>query len=301
MFYVLLLYALFASVFTVSKAALLVTSPLFLVGARMLVAGVVLSGFALWKEGSFFRFGRAVWAQLLLLALFNIYLTNVFEFWGLQYLTSAKTCLIYSLSPFLSALLSYFLFAERLSSQKWGGLLLGSIGFIPILMHQTSQEELGGQFFVFSLAEFSVILATCCSVYGWILLKQVVQEHGLSPVTANGVSMTVGGVIALFHSWCTETWDPFPVSDYAIFFQATCLLIVISNLICYNLYGFLLKRYSATFISFAGFTTPLFAVLFGKFFLGEELSPAFYLSYGVIFAGLLMFDREDLRKTQPLA
>jgi len=42
MYLVVLLYALFASVFTVSKTGLQYTQPLFLVGSRMVLAGVLL-------------------------------------------------------------------------------------------------------------------------------------------------------------------------------------------------------------------------------------------------------------------
>lgn len=301
MFYVLLLYALFASVFTIAKTALLHVQPLFLVGARMLLAGLILVGYQILIKKQTFSFSRKVWQQLILLAISNIYLTNVFEFWGLRYLTSFKTCFIYSLSPFLSALFSYFLFSERLTSKKWIGLMVGFLGFIPILMSHTSTEEEAGHLLFFSWAELSVMMAAICSVYGWILLKQLVHEQQLSPLTANGMSMAIGGVLALSHSFAVEDWNPFPVTNYTIFFECTLLLILISNLICYNLYGNLLKRYSATFMSFAGFTTPLFSAIFGWLLLGEVVTWPFYLSFAIVFSGLLLFDQEELKKSYALA
>lgn len=297
MFYVILLYALFASVFTIAKVGLLHIQPFFFVGTRMLVAGVCLISYQYFVKKQSFNFPRKTWIYLSLLAIFNIYLTNAFEFWGLKHLTSFKTCFIYSLSPFLSAIFCYFLFGEKLSIKKWSGLLIGFAGFIPILIAHTSNEEISGQLLLFSWAELSVMMAAVCSVYGWIVLRQIVNEHEVSPMVANGFSMLIGGFLALSHSYAIEDWNPFPVSDYSIYFECTALLIIISNLICYNLYGSLLKRYSATFISVAGSTTPLFSALFGWLFLEEVITWPFYISFFIALIGLLIFDQEELKSS----
>ncbi|KAF3362637.1 S-adenosylmethionine/S-adenosylhomocysteine transporter [Chlamydiales bacterium STE3] len=295
MFLVILVYALFASVFTTAKTALDYTEPLFLVGSRMLFAGALLLGYQYLFHRKHFILRKKDLLRLTLLALFAIYLTNAFEFWGLKYLTSFKTCFIYSLSPFTSALLSYFVFGERMTSKKWLGLITGFAGFIPILLSQTASEETTGHFLFLSWAEISVIMAALCSVYGWILLKQLVSENHLSPIMANGMSMFIGGSIALIHSFFVESWTPVPVTEFAPFLTCTLVLILVSNFICYNLYGWLLKHYSATFMSFAGFTTPLFAAFFGWLYLGETITWPFYLSAGIVFLGLTLFNQEELK------
>lgn len=301
MFYVVLLYALFASVFTASKQALEYAPPFFLVGARMMLAAVCMLAFvAIFKKESI-RIRPNSAKKLFGLALFNIYLTNVFEFWGLQYLTSFKTCFIYSLSPFLSALLSYFIFSEIMTRKKWTGLVVGFLGFIPILLSKTSQEELAGDLWIFSWAELAVIGAACASVYGWILLKQLINEDGYSPFSANGLSMLIGGAIALFHSALTENWNPTPIHGPILpFLECTIFLIIVSNCIAYNLYGFLLKRFSATFMAFAGLTTPLFSALFGWFFHAEVPTVSFYISFFIVFSGLYLFYQEELSKQPTL-
>ena len=295
MFLVILLYAMFASVFTIAKTALEYSQPFFLVGSRMFVAGILLLIYQYICHRKEFVFNKLHFWRIFRLALCSIYLTNVCEFWGLKYLTSFKTCFIYSLSPFLSALLSYYMFAEKMNSKKWIGLIVGFLGFIPILLNQTLSEEMTGQFLIFSWAELAVMGAAVFGVYGWILLSQLVKENGYSPLMANGLSMTLGGMMALAHSYCVENWNPIPVSDMSPFLECTCLLILISNFICYNLYGYLLKNYSATFISFAGFVTPLFAATFGWFWLGETITWSFYVSAIIVFIGLLTFYQEELR------
>lgn len=297
MFLVFALYALFASVFTLAKDALHYTEPLFLVGSRMVAAGTLLLSYHLFIQKKSLYIPAKDWAIFGAFAFSAIYFTNILEFWGLQYLTSFKTCFLYSLSPFISALFSYWIFKERLSSNKWLGLYIGVCGMVPILLQQTNQEELSGEIWLFSWAELAVLTAAICSVYGWIQLKQTVQR-GYSPILSNGIAMLLGGGIALVHSWCVEPWSPLPISDYPHFILSTCALIVVSNLICYNLYGYLLAHYSATFMAFAGLTTPLFTSLFGWFFLQETVSWPFFLSLAILSTGLTVFHREELK---PLA
>lgn len=298
MILVLLLYTLFASIFTASKEALIHAKPLFLVGTRMMFAGAIMLIIQYVRKPETLRMGKPAWSKLLKLAFFNIYLTNVCEFWGLQYLTAFKTCFIYSLSPFVSALLSYLVFSEVLNKKKWLGLAIGFAGFIPILAVQTIQEESAGQLWIFSWAELAVIVAVFSSVYGWIILKQLVSTEKCSTLVANGFSMLIGGTVALCHSFAQETWDPIPITNFMPFFECTLFLIIISNGIGYNLYGHLLKRFSPTFMSFAGFAiTPLVTALFGWIFHSEIATMSFYLSLGIVFVGLLIFYQEELKES----
>jgi drug/metabolite transporter (DMT)-like permease len=298
MILVFLLYALFASVFTISKTGLLYTQPFFFVGSRMVFAGLVLLAYQFLFRREKFVFKKTNLLKISGLAFFAIYLTNTFEFWGLQYLTSSKTCFIYSLSPFVSALFSYLIFTEKLSIKKWIGMLIGFAGMLPVLLSQSTTEELAGQFFIFSWPELAVMGAAVSSVYGWILLKQLVHDNGCSAIMANGLGMLLGGSFALVHSYYAEEWNPIPVTEYLPFIVCALLLILISNLICYNLYGVLLKRFSATFMSFAGLSTPLFSALFGWLFLQETISWQFFASLTIVSFGLVFFYLEELKTVE---
>jgi len=295
MLLVLLVYALFASVFTTAKLALFVSSPLFLIGFRMTLAGILMVLFCLATK-AFVKPKPQTWLRLALLGAINIYLTNALEVWGLQYLTTFKTCFLYSLSPYLSALFSYLLFSEVLSKKKWIGLIVGFLGFLPILLSQTDQESTTGSLWLFSWAEIAVVGAVVCSVMGWILLQRLVKDDGLKPMQANGISMTIGGVFALIHSPFVEAWQPTPVTDWAQFGLWTLVLVIISNCLAYNLYGYLLQRFSATFMSFSGLSTPYFTALFGFLFLHETLTPAFFISSFCVGIGLTIFYLEELQK-----
>jgi len=295
---VIVMYAVWSSVFSLGKMTLQYCPPVFLTGARMLLAGVLLLAFlAIFKRASF-KLNKIQILSLSLLAFFSIYLTNVLEFWGLQYLTAAKTCFIYSLSPFFAALFSYLHFNEKMNGRKWIGLGIGFLGFIPVLLTQTGSEDLLNAFSFFSWPTLAIMGAALCSVYGWVVLRLVVKDQAISPLMANGMSMFFGGLLAFGHSFLVEDWNPIPVlpENFSPFLQGTLLMMLVSNILCYNLYGMLLKRFTATFLSFMGLLSPIFASLNGLVFLGEPISWTIILSTGIVSTGLWIVYRAELKQ-----
>src|SRR5690606_5047230 len=93
-------FAIWSSVFSLGKMALEVSPPLFLTATRMLLAGLLILAYLAWRNRSAFKITRRQLASLGVLAVFSIYLTNAFEFWGLKHMTAAKTCFFYSFTPF---------------------------------------------------------------------------------------------------------------------------------------------------------------------------------------------------------
>lgn len=296
---VVLLYATWSSVFTFGKAALETTTPLFLTGTRMLLAGLLMLGFLLIRKRSQFQLDKRKWLSIGVLALFSIYLTNILEFWGLQYLSAAKTCFIYSLSPFFSALFSYLHFKEKMSRAKWIGMLIGVIGMTPVFMTQTGSEDLFSAFGFFTWPTLAIIGAALFSVYGWVILRLVVKDSEISPVMANGSSMAIGGIMALATSFFFDGWSPtLPIKSGALapFGLSLIGMTLLYNVFCYNLYGYLLKRFTATFLSFMGLLSPIFASLTGWLFLGEAPSWQIFLSTGFVSIGLFVVYRAELKQ-----
>ncbi len=291
---VIILFALFASLFTLQKETLNFSEPFFLVGFRMSLAGLLLLAYAKFTNKTS-KFHVSHIKLLALLTMLQIYLTNICEIWGLKYMESSKACLIYSLSPFLAAFIAFIVLKETLSPKKWLGMFIGFVGLIPIMFTQTQQEFASGNIFIFSYAEISLLIAVICSVYGWIILKKVLQDLNYSPIFANGISMLCGGILALIHSFVSgESWQPIPVNNISAFLIYSIIMCFISNMICYNLYGILLKKFSATFMSFAGLVTPMFASLFGFIFLQEVISWHFFASMALFAIGLMIFHQQEI-------
>jgi len=295
---VILMYATWSSVFSIGKWTLQYSQPLFLTASRMLLAGLLLMAFLAWRNRAAFQLTKRQFFSLAILGVFSIYLTNAFEFWGLQHMTAAKTCFFYSLSPFFAALFSYLHFGEKMNGRKWIGMAIGFAGFIPVLMTQKGADELLSSLTFLSWPELAIMAAAICSVYGWTLLRLQVKDQAISPLMANGVSMLIGGLLALVHSYLVESWAPLPVASghASTFLQGTLLMTFISNILCYNLYGLLLKRFTATFLSFMGLLSPIFASFNSWLFLGEPLSPVIFFSTGIISMGLWLIYSAELRQ-----
>ncbi|MFI5332808.1 MAG: DMT family transporter [Candidatus Babeliales bacterium] len=311
MFLVIVLYMLMASTFTFAKAALFYAPPILFIGVRMTLAGIMLLSYLWFRSPSQLHIERKHWHLIAQIILFHIYGAYIFEFVGLRFVSSSKACLLYNLMPFITALFSYLLLGTRLTRTQMIALCIGFLGFIPMMFSTSAQEISGGSLLGISTGELLIIGSVCCAVQGWMVMKILVRS-GYSPITINGMGMLVGGVLALItsllvegmphlvqqqgeltfplHTWLAQ-YNGSPLFMCAVY---TVLLIIIANIIAYNLYGYLLRTYSATFMSFAGFTAPLFAVVYGWLLLGETVTAWFFVSLIIVFYALYLFYQDEL-------
>ncbi len=290
---IIFMYALFSSSFSVGKILLTYTSPIFLVGLRMVPAGIILVGYQLWRHKKFPKLGKNdLWLYIQLIVL-GIYAAYIFRFLGLKYLASSKTALLFNASPFFTALYSYIFFQEKMTRKQWLGLIIGFLGLIPILLTTSLTEQKLGEFLYISWPEIAILIAVALHSYGWIVVRKLVKHNDHSPAMVNGVTFLFGGLLALITAPFLE--EVKPIENPMAFIGWLSYVIIVSNIICYNLYGYLMKHYTATFISFAGFIVPIFAGLIGWGFLNEKITWHFYASCLIIFLGLYLFYQDELK------
>ena len=73
-------------------------------------------------------------------------------------------------------------------------------------------------------------------------------------------------------------------------------MTLVSNILCYNLYGYMLKKYTATFLSFMGLLSPIFASLNSWIILGESPSWQILLSTSIVSLGLFIVYQAELKQ-----
>ena len=300
---IVVLYSLLALAFTLSKGVLDYSSPVWFTAIRMLVAGVLLVGYHCLVQKRSWHIARGDIYKFLLLGVFHIYCAYVFEFWALEKVSAAKDALFFNMGPFITALLSFFIYNERLSVKQWFGLALGFVGFLPLLYAQAPTETLIGSSHIFSWPELYLLIAVTGGSYGWILLQKLINHHTYEAIFANGVAMLVGGAGALVTAMLTEPTMvriPHPDMAWSEAVLYICwylfIMILITNVIVYTLYGRLLKTYSATFMALAGATVPIFTAIFDWLLFGLTVSWHFVATVVIVFIGLAIFYSDEMKK-----
>lgn len=278
---------LFASVFGLQKKTLLYAEQFFMIGSRMCLAGVIMLMYLKITQ-KIKKIQIKHYSLFISLSIYNIFLTNTFEIYGLNKIESSTTCLIYSISPFIAAFINFIVFKEKINHYQIFGLIIGIFGILI-----GTQKNIHLSLIKISKSEISIFLGVICNVIGWIQLKKLLNLN-YSPILINSVSMLLGGILITFQSYLIgEQWNPLPIKNSTQFLNLTIITCIISNLICYNLFAFLLKKFSVTFMNFTGLLTPLFALMFGHIFLNEKITIYYLLSIPVLFIGLIIFYKKE--------
>jgi drug/metabolite transporter (DMT)-like permease len=312
MLMILFLYAVLATSFTTSKAALMYVQPLLFTALRMIPAGIGLLGYAWWrtKASLWPLFTNKVHIRhgilFLLAIIFHIYVPYTTYFMGMKVLSSSKVALYFNLSPFFAAFFAHIFTHQRMTLLQWLGCAIGFFGMLPVTLAGHGFHAFGYP----TWDEFLILCSVVSSAYGWYIVQRLVRDAGYRPSVVNGISMLCGGFLALLSSLAWEggmherlqafhallapaSGSQIPLLGIVIWY--TALSILAANIIFYTMYATLLKRYSMVFLSFAGLITPLLVAINGWFFLGEGLPEYFMISFVLLSGGLYLFYIEELR------
>lgn len=214
---------------------------------------------------------------------------------SVQYTDPVNVCFILAMSPFITAIMQYFMGHETLTTKKVLGLLVGFAGVIPILLQSDHGAYADVPHHLELLGSVVCFASTVLFAYGWIAMKRFLSVHGHHSITViNSIAMFVGGCVSLFFYILTQNTALFSLSLSADF-PHLMTAFVFSSTLTYMIYASLLKTYSATFIAFAGFLEPVFGMLYGAAYMGYKVNAVSVGAIVVLFIGLYIFYREELK------
>ena len=292
MVYLLLIHALFASIFTLSKAGLLYVQPIFFVALRAIGSGIILLACYFFTAKKFEIIQNHYWL-LIKLAFFQVYCAFVLEFVALPYVSSAKWSLLYALAPLMTALFSYRHFGEQFTLKKGIGFFIAFIGLAPIILTNELQEG-ASLLWKISFPELAILLSVISYAYSWIIACKLVRELQYSVFLISGMSMLIGGIPLLLTSPFIDNWSQ-PLIIYGWPIVLILMGVIIGSSFVIGVNNALLRYYSATFLVLLSFIDPLYVALYGWLFLNETVSNSFFISLFAIFLGLYIFYQEDQR------
>jgi drug/metabolite transporter (DMT)-like permease len=254
------------------------TTPFCLAALRVLPAGVLLVLAALVLQRPQPQGWRA-WAWISLFGLIDATLFQGFLAQGLVRTTAGLGSVMIDSQPLAVALLALFLYGERVGSWGWLGLLLGifgitCIGFsssgtdwthLPMTPHDFALWLLAGM----NQGEVLMLLAAAAMAVGTVMIRKVCAYA--DPVAATGWHLVIGGVPLAIASVLFES-NPITALSLGDW-SAIAYASVLGSAIAYGLFFWFASRGNLTSLSSLTFLTPVFALIFGHWFLAETLSP----------------------------
>lgn len=270
---------------TVGEVAPLFQATLrFAIATAALLAWCWLRGVALWgRDGSL---GAGLLAGLLFAGEFAcIYL-------GLQRTQASRlTVFLYSAPFWVALLLPRWVPAERLRGWQWAGLAAAFAGVLLALGEGLAGAAAQPGAWIGDLlglaagllwALTTVVLRTT-ALARTAPEKQLAWQVGVSTVVLLVLSLALG-----------EPWT-LRMSGFAA--GSIALQALVGAFASYLVWMWMLSRYPATRMSVFVFLTPVFALLFGAWWLGEPVTPGLLVALALVAAGIVLVNR---RPTAPV-
>ncbi len=164
---------------------------------------------------------------------------------------------------------------------------------LPLLL---LRDYSGSAFGISSLwPEIAMVIAVLSFSYSWVVMKRMVLHVQCSPARINSITMFSGGLLALATSPFFE--PTIHIANPIQFCFWLGMIILITNVICYNLYAVLLRHYSPTLLSLAGLIAPISAATTSWFFLGEKVTSDCYISGILVLIGFAIFYYEEIKES----
>jgi drug/metabolite transporter (DMT)-like permease len=177
--------------------------------------GTPVLGLALWAMKVPFRIERKHWRELLMLAVFNMFIWHALIIIAVQSLSSGRAAILGYTMPMFSAVLGALVFGDRLAQRAWGGVAAATLGVVLLLWHE--MVNLSGR-------PVGVLLALAAAST-WALGTQLLRRTTL-PVPTLAISfwmtfMTAGVITVLAFVFERSQWvAPSGSNWFAIGFNA---------------------------------------------------------------------------------
>lgn len=214
------------------------------------------------------------WWPLTLLAITNTALP--FSLWGYVslFMESGPMGVINATAPMFSSLIAFVWLKEKLSGSAIFGMALGFTG-VTVLLISPGDDV--------SIALFPALLGLfACANYGLAACISKAKAAGLKPMTVAAGSQFYSALVLL--PFAAATWPEAMPSTTAI--SSTLFLGVACSGYAFYLYYKLIVEQGIARTMTNMYLIPLFAILWGGLFLGEELALRTALGGAIILVGV---------------
>ncbi|MBE9191496.1 DMT family transporter [Gloeocapsopsis crepidinum LEGE 06123] len=270
------------------------TTPLFMAGVRLVPAGVlVLAAGAILRKPQ--PHSWQAWLWISIFALIDGTLFQGFLAEGLVRTGAGLGSVMIDSQPIAVALLSCWLFGERIGLWGWLGLCIGIVGIsligLPDEWFLGTASHVDFTFTaLFESGEWLMLLAALSMAVGTVIIRYVCRYA--DPVVATGWHMILGGLplFALSASVESQQWVNIDLSGWMALTYST----IFGSAIAYGLFFYFASSGNLTSLSSLTFLTPVFALLFGNLLLAEVLSPLQWAGVSLTLMSIYLINQREV-------
>jgi len=230
------------------------------------------------------QFTRSDWGLMLLLGIFYYFATQVAQYVGLDYLSSAVVVLLYNLSSILVALFGIVLLKEVPTPLQWFGVFINLVGilvfFIPVSFDNS-------QWFGLVI----VILGVISNAGGALLSRSANRSARLSPLAVTVTSMGIGSTIMLASGLIMEGIPHFGWQSLAILLW----LAAVNTAFAFTLWNYTLQSLTAMESSIINSLMLVLVALLAWIFLGEGITTKEIIGMALAFVGTILVQLRSAR------
>lgn len=237
------------------------------------------------------KFTRRDWLAFGLLSLLGYSLMNILYFSAFTLTTVTQASLIWGAVPLVTAVLAAVTIREALTLGIILGVVATTVGVAAVVIggapatHDSANPLLG-----------NLIIGACLVM--WVLYSIVakVVMRRYSALTVTGTACTLGAItlvpIALLTDWRPEMVTETPVRAWIALLYSGGISLVIS----YVLWIDGVRKIGATRVAIFTNLSPIWAVVFAAWWLGEVISPLHLIGGALILLGVWLANRKSLAR-----
>jgi drug/metabolite transporter (DMT)-like permease len=230
------------------------------------------------------------WMGVLLLGLVGYYLSSLFDFMGLQYISAGLERLILFLYPTFAVLISTFVFRQKMYLNQVVALVLTYLG-IGIAYYGELRIDAGNP----DLYWGSFLIFLCALTYGAYIAGsgKMIPLVGATRFTAYAMLTSTFGV--LVHYALRGKYDALGLGMELWWYGI--MLAVVATVLPTFLISFALKKIGSNNVAIISSIGPVSTIIQAHYFLGERIFTEQVVGTCLVLTGILMLSLK--RKTKP--
>ncbi len=261
--------------------------PIFSVGVRF-----VLASFFIWilmklKNISVQKDKISI-RLYLLMGFFSFVIPFGLVYWGLQFVPSGMSSVLFAVFPFVVVIFSYIrLPSETIGFYKIFGTILGFSGIVIIF-----SDSFEGDFTDYIFGMIAIVVSGAMQAWIAVSIKKFGQH--LHPLSMNFIPMLIAAVCMMIIAYLFEDLSKVRFDQNAVI--SLLYLSVFGSVVTFTSYYWLIKRLNLVILSLMAFITPIVALILGFLFYQEELSTRHFIGSAFVLTGVFWANLGNLLK-----